>query len=106
MSRQERPKSIFRLRYCAIAIVLYKCCYGGESVSGGDRVGDINTGNPMVSGGRRPAQEPVAVEKASWPQQRPQVPPLRSLGFPVENRDGDELHAALGEETPYLRESP
>ena len=35
MSRQERPKPISRLGYCARVIVLFKCCYRGESVSTG-----------------------------------------------------------------------
>ena len=34
MCRQERPTSIFRLGYCAKVIVLFKCSYRGESVSG------------------------------------------------------------------------
>ena len=50
MSRQERPESICRVGYWAKAIVLSKCCYGGESVAGGCRVTEIKTGIHIMIG--------------------------------------------------------
>ena len=42
-----------------------------------------------------PLQEKHFQERAA----EPQVPPLRSPGFPVETRGVDQVHAALSEES-------